>query len=153
MSAYSFLDVLATIVGPGGSISLGQDQAGIADEGISTSYVEDKNTMVTGADGTPMHSLHAGQGGTVHVRLQKTSLLNNQLQQMFDYQRLSGAYWGQNTIIVSNFVLGDSATCQICAFKKLPDWSNPKIAGTMEWIFDAGVITEIFNAGPGVSST
>lgn len=151
MTAYSFLDVLCTIIGPGGSVSLGQDEAGVADEGISTSFVEDKNTMVTGADGTPMHSLHAGQGGAVHVRLQKTSIINNQLQQMYDYQRLSAAYWGQNTIVISNFVMGDNATCQVCAFKKLPDFNNPKIAGTVEWIFDAGIITEVFNAGPAVT--
>jgi len=152
MAAYSFLDVLCTIAGPGGTISIGQQEAGVADEGISVSYMEDKNTMVVGADGTPMHSLHAGMGGTCHIRLQKTSPVNNQLQQMFDYQRMSAAYWGQNTIKIDNFVEGDNVTCQLAAFKKEPDFANPKIAGTCEWIFDVGVITEVINAGPAVTS-
>lgn len=151
MAAYSFLDVLVTVVGPGGSISLGQAEAGVADEGVSVSYLEDKNTMVIGSDGTPMHSLHAGMGGTVHIRLQKTSPINNQFQQMFDYQRLSAAYWGINTIKIDNLVEGDNVTCQLAAFRKEPDFSNPKIAGTCEWIFDTGVIIEVLNAGPAVS--
>ena len=150
MASYSFLDVQCTLVGPGGNVSIGQDEAGVAEEGIVVMHGEDKNTMAIGADGTPMHSLAASNAGQVIIRLQKTSGINNILMDMYNYQRLSSAYWGQNTILVSNFVLGDNAACQVCAFKKAPDFSNPKIAGVVEWQFDAGRISEIFNAGPAV---
>jgi hypothetical protein len=59
MGVYSFLDVSATISGPGGTFSIGSD-AGVAEEGITTAYTGEKNTMTIGADGAGMHSLHAG---------------------------------------------------------------------------------------------
>ncbi|HHD9887370.1 TPA: phage protein [Yersinia enterocolitica] len=64
MSTYSFMDVTASITGVGGSFDLGYGAA-VAEEGITTSMIENKNTMTIGADGEGMHSLHAGKGGTV----------------------------------------------------------------------------------------
>ena len=151
MSAYSFMDVVASIIGPGGSISLGQAEAGVSDEGITVTHSEDKSTMSVGADGAVMHSLHAAEPGTVSIRLQKTSPSNNLLMSLYNYQRLSSLYWGTTTIVVSNPVLGDTATCVKCAFKKAPDFANPKIAGTVEWMFDVGNIHEVLVAGPAVT--
>ncbi len=152
MGVYSFKDVLCTVSGPGGeSIRIGQALAGVSDDGISVVAAEDKNTMAIGADGTPMHSLHAGDPATITIRMQKTSPVNAMLMQMYNYQRMSGAYWGQNTIVVSNFVLGDQVTSQAVAFKKVPDYNNPKIAGVVEWVFDAGICFEFINEGPAVS--
>ena len=70
MSTYSFLDFSASIVGPGGAFDLGYG-SGNAEEGVTVAMLEAKNTMTIGADGTPMHSLHAGKSGTITVTLLK----------------------------------------------------------------------------------
>ncbi|MBU9403923.1 DUF3277 family protein, partial [Burkholderia multivorans] len=62
MATYSFQDVTATIVGPGGAFSLGYGSAN-AEEGITIAQAGDKNTMTVGADGEVMHSLHADKSG------------------------------------------------------------------------------------------
>jgi hypothetical protein len=142
MRAYSFLDVQASITGPGGSFNLGNG-AGNAEEGITTEMTEDKNTMTTGADGTPMHSLHAGKGGTVTVRLLKTSPVNAQLQAMYDLQSTTSAMWGQNIISINNSASGDNVGCRAVAFKKVPNNTYAKDGGTNEWVFDAGFIDSI----------
>lgn len=85
MSTYSFLDVQATLVGPTGIVQLGYGAA-VADEGISIEAAGDKNTMIIGADGEGMHSLHADKSGTVTVRLLKTSPTNAKLMVMYDAQ-------------------------------------------------------------------
>lgn len=62
MATYSFMDVSATIVGPGGIVDLGYGAA-TAEEGISIAYTEDKNLMTVGADGKVMHTLRCGNSG------------------------------------------------------------------------------------------
>lgn len=139
MFTYSFLDVQASIVGPGGAFSLGSG-AGNAEEGITVEMTEDKNTMTIGADGTPMHSLHAGKGGSVTVRLLKTSPVNNSLANMYALQTASSALHGSNVLVIKNSVSGDQITCRAVAFKKLPAQNNAKEAGMNEWTFDAGIV-------------
>lgn len=146
MAAYSFKDVKATILGVGGAIVMGSD-AGVDDEGITIDRVGDKNTMTTGADGAVMHSLHAENSGTVTVRLLKTSPINQQLQEMYDLQRISSEVWGQNLIVVSDIVRGDMGECNQVAFKKFPNEKWSKDGAMLEWTFDAGDIDQILGAG------
>ena len=142
MATYSFLDVTASITGPGGSFNLGFG-AGAAEEGITITRPDDKNTMLIGADGTPMHSLHAGKPGMVSVRLLKTSPVNGQLSQMYALQTSSSTLHGQNVITVRNNATGEVTTCQQAAFKKFPDISYAKDGNSNEWTFDIGIIDGI----------
>jgi hypothetical protein len=146
MSTYSFLDVQAAITGPGGSINLGAGAA-VSEEGISIEPTEDINTMTIGADGTPMHSLHANKSGMVTVRLLKTSPVNQQLSLMYAFQTASGTNHGQNTISVANSKTQDVITCQIVAFKKAPTIDYKKEAGLNEWTFQAGIIDRTLGGG------
>ena len=51
-NVYSFLDVTASIAGPGGVVSLkGDDDNGVSAEGIVVDPTGDKNVMTVGADG------------------------------------------------------------------------------------------------------
>ena len=50
MSTYSFQDVVATLVGPTGTVNLGYGAA-VAEEGITVEMAGDKNTMMIGSDG------------------------------------------------------------------------------------------------------
>ena len=84
-NVYSFLDVNASLVGPGGAINLGQGAA-TSEEGITIEAAEDINTMVVASDGTPMHSLSANKAGTVTVRLIKTSPVNQKLSALYALQ-------------------------------------------------------------------
>lgn len=146
MATYSFIDVTASINGPGGTFALGYGSC-TAEEGISIAMIENKNTMTIGSDGCVMHSLHAGNGGTVTIRFLKTSGTNQLLQQMYDAQRTSSANWGGNTILISDNARGDTITCTQCAFQKAPNINYAKDGGTMEWIFDAGRVDEVLGAG------
>lgn len=136
MSAYSFQDVQATLVGPTGTVNLGYGAA-VAEEGISIEMAGDKNTMLIGADGEGMHSLHADKSGTLTVRLLKTSPTNATLQAMFDAQTLSSILHGQNVIVVRNPQSGDITTARSCAFKKKPNLNYKKDGDVVEWQFDA----------------
>jgi hypothetical protein len=141
--AYSFVDVSATLVGPGGIVSLGSG-AGVAEEGITIEQAEDKDTMTIGADGTPMHSLHAGKQGTVTVRLLKTSSSNALLQAMYDFQQLSSAAWGQNVLIISHTASGDTTSARSVAFRRSPTLTYAKDGAMNEWGFNAGLIDRVF---------
>lgn len=144
---YSFLDVRASITGPGVAASLGSD-AGVAEEGITVAMVGDKNTLVTGADGTPMHSLHASKAATYTVRLLKTSPINRILMGAYNFQTNGGsANHGQNTITISNTQTGDRMTGRFCAFKKVPDIVYAVEGGMNEWVFDVGKSDPLLGSG------
>ena len=148
-SAYSFLDVQCSIVGPGGAFSLGSD-SGAAEGGISIEMIEDKDTMVIGADGSPMHSLHAGQGGTVTIRLLKVSSQNFLLSAMYAFQSSSSSLWGLNTLVITDTSRGDVITCMQAAFRRQPPNLWAKDGNVIEWAFNAGRIFELLGAGRSV---
>lgn len=141
-NTYSFKDVSAQLTGPTGSANLGYGAA-IDDEGITIEMGGDKNTMRIGADGSPMHSLHADKSGSVTIRTLKTSSLNAILQTMYDAQQISSTLWGQNVIVVRENQSGDITTAQFCAFKKKANLKYAKTADTLDWVFDAGTIDTV----------
>jgi len=146
MAVYSFLNIRASITGPGGAFSLGAGSAN-AEEGITTSYVSEKNTMTIGADGSGMHSLRASNAGKITVRLLKTSPVNAQLSALFRFQKANAALWGQNVIVVSDTQRGDLCTGREVAFTKHPDLTYAVEGGNVEWEFDVVRLDELLGAG------
>lgn len=146
MGVYSFLSVQASISGPGGNLPLGNGAAA-AEEGITFAMNEDKNTMTLGAGGEGMHSLHAAKGGTVTIRLLKTSPVNAALMEMYNLQTSNPALHGRNTLSVRDTFRGDVAVARECAFKKVPDLTWAKDGNTNEWLFDAVSIDPKLGAG------
>ena len=144
-NVYSFLDVQAAIVGPGGTFSLGSG-AGAAEEGIEITPAGDINTMQIGADGTGQHSLHGDKSGTVTVRLLKTSQVNGQLSLLYAFQTSNSGAHGQNTITLTDR-RGDVITCRQCAFKRAPALTYSKDAGMNEWVFDVVFIDRVLASG------
>jgi hypothetical protein len=136
MSTYSFLNVQATINGPGGVVNLGNG-AGTAQEGITIARAGDKNAMLIGADGNGMNTLRADKSGQVTVRLLKTSPANAALMAMHNAQSLSSTLWGQNIITVTQTGVGDIHTAREVAFKKVPDLNYKQDGDIVEWVFDA----------------
>lgn len=136
MTTYSFQDIAATLAGPTGEIDLGYGAA-VAEEGITIAMAGDKNTMLIGADGEGMHSLHADKSGSVTIRLLKTSPQNARLQGMYDAQTATPTLHGNNVIVVRNPRTGDITTARSCAFKKKPDLNYKKDGDILEWVFDA----------------
>lgn len=143
---YSFLNVVAAIVGPGGGFGLGSG-SGNAEEGITIEPSEEIDTMTVGADGKVMHNLIANKSGKITVRLLKTSPVNAQLSAMLAFQRASAANHGQNTVTIANNFTGDTVTCQQLAFAKVPTLTYAKEGGFNEWEFNAGVIDMGLGAG------
>lgn len=138
-TTYSLLDVSASLVGPGGVISLGAG-AGVADEGISIDPIGDIGGMLIGADGSGQHSLYGDKSGRVTVRLLKTSPTNAALAAMYAFQTASAAAYGQNTLVITDNARGDVVTCRQAAFAKAPAMQYAKDAGMMEWEFNVVVI-------------
>lgn len=139
MSTYSFLDVTATLVGPGGVISLGSG-AGISEEGISIEPTGEMGTMMIGADGSGQHSLSGDKSGRIVVRVLKTSPVNAKLNAMSQFQRASAEAYGQNTLVITDTSRGDVVTCRQVAFAKVPSLTFAREAGMNEWEFNAVII-------------
>jgi len=139
MKTYSFLDTVCSLFGPGGSINLGTGSAA-SEEGITIEANGDIDSMAVGADGTPMHSLHADKSGTMTVRLLKTSPVNQKLAQMYAFQTATSQNHGQNTVTLANTNTQDVVTCQMAAFKKAPSLTYAKEGGMNEWVFNVGII-------------
>lgn len=136
MKTYSFQDVTAAIVGPGGAFSIGSG-AGVAEEGISIDAADALNEMTIGADGQGMHTLIADKSGKITVRMLKTAPVNALLMAMLQFQRTSSAFHGQNTITITNVAMGEVTTAQQVAFAKVPSNTYAKNANVIEWNFDA----------------
>lgn len=132
MSAYSFTDVAAAIVGPGGAFSVGSG-SGSSEEGITIDNVEEKNAATVGADGTIMHSLRASNLAKITIRLLKTSPVNSLLSNLYNFQKSSSAFWGQNVITVNDVIRGDLENVSIAAFNKPPANTYSKDGAMMEW--------------------
>lgn len=146
MATYSFLDVTASIVGPGGAFPLATGAAP-AEEGVTIEMTEDKDNMVIGADGEGQHNLHAGQSGTLTFRFLKTSPTNALLSAMYNLQSVSSAVWGQNTIVVSNIMTGDVTTGIQAAFRRQPNNAYAKDGATVEWVFNCVRIFQQLGVG------
>lgn len=146
MTAYSFLNVNASIVGPGGSFALGSG-VGAAEEGITIEMVEDKGDTKVGADGTLMQSLRASKLGRITVRLLKTSPVNAQLSQMYNFQSGVSSLWGNNVIVVSDTSRGDLSSVTQCAFTRQPNLVYAKDGNTNEWIFQGNVDMDLGDGG------
>lgn len=143
MQAYSFLNIVASIVGPGlPGLNLGVGAA-VAEEGITIAPSEDKNSMIIGADGKGQHTLIASNGGLITMRFLKTSPTNGFLQLAYDLQSASSSLWGQNLITVADTGRLELNTCQSCAFKKKPEVVYDKAGPMMEWTFDSLTINSI----------
>jgi len=141
-NTYSFLNVQATIVGPGGSFNIGQGAA-VSEEGITVDMVDDKDAMTIGADGIGMHSLRASKAGTVTVRLLKTSPQNSKLMAMYDLQQTTSTLWGQNVITVVDTGGSDNTTARGVAFAKKPSIVYSKDGQMLEWKFNCVAIDSV----------
>ena len=146
-TTYSFLDCQATLTGPNVTVTIGST-SGTAEEGISIAFAEDQASTMIGADGTGMHSIHAGQSGTVIVRLLKSSPTNAVLSAAYQADRQVPSSGGQNTIVVSWLAGGHLYTCVQCVFVKFPDQSYAKDAALLEWGFRAIRITPNLGTNP-----
>lgn len=150
MATYSFLDVQASIAGPGGSFSLGSG-SGNGEEGISIVMVDEKDLATVGADGSLMHSLRASNVGRVSVKLLKTSPVNAKLSALYNFQRISSALWGLNVFSVADVVRGDVGLVSLAAFVKQPDVVWAKDGNTNDWEF-IGNVDLLLGTGSPVAS-
>lgn len=145
MGTYSFLDVNASLAGPGGNISLGAG-AGNSEEGITVEMKEEKNLQTVGADGKIMNSLRASNAGRISIRLLKTSPVNAALSLMYNFQKSSSGVWGQNSLVVSDVARGDVVSATEVAFTRQANLTYAKDGNMNEWIFE-GSVEEILGAG------
>ena len=145
LSTYSFLNVQASLSGPGGSFSIGSS-SGNAEEGISVEMLEDKDKMDVGADGSIMHSLRASDAARISVRMLKTSPVNAQLSALYRFQKTGAQNWGQNVLVITDVARGDVVASAQVAFAKQANLTYGKDGGMMEWSF-LGSIDELLGAG------
>lgn len=146
MASYSFQDVNATIAGAGGSAILGNG-ASPAKEGITCEFIEEKDNMLIGADGSGVHSLRPSKAGRITVRLLKSSPVNALLTAMYNAQILSTRLWGKNVLNVTNIVTGDVYVCRSVAFTKMPSVTWAEDVNTVEWVFNCTEMDPILGIG------
>lgn len=145
MSAYSFLDVQGSVVGPGLSAQIGST-SGAAKDGLTTEFDEDKTTVTTGSDGAIMTSLRASMTGRIVIRLLKTSPINAVLNQAFNFQRVSAANTGQNNIRIVDKARGDVVTGRQMSFVRHPNNVWAEEGNILEWSF-IGIVNETLGVG------
>lgn len=145
MGVYSFLNVQASLIGPGANINLGYG-AGVSEEGITISMVEEKGDSKVGAGGELMQSLRASKLGHMTVRLLKTSRTNALLNAAYNAQSVNAALWGQNVIRVADVQRGDVSLGTQMSFAKQPDIVYGKDGNMMEWTF-IGLVDEHLGTG------
>lgn len=145
-NTYSFINIAAALVGPGGVINLAYG-AGASEEGITVEMIDDKNKMDIGADGQIMHSLRAANAGRITVRLLKTSVVNALLSQLYNFQRSSSILWGQNAINVADTARGDLISCSSMAFVKQSDLGYGQDGNMNTWVFVGNIDTELLGVG------
>ena len=141
--SYSFKDVNAAIVGPGGAFSL---TGSAAEEGITIEMRADKNDLQVGADGNWMHSLRADKSGTITISLLKNSPINAQLSGMYNLQTSSSTLWGQNVLTIVTSV-GDAITIAGAAFKRQPTVVYATVGGINQWVLEAGSVDMVLASG------
>jgi hypothetical protein len=146
MATYSFLNTSCFMVGPGIASNLGSGAAA-AEEGITLTATTDKNVLTIGADGQGQHSLIADDSGQIKIKLLKTSPLNAALMVAYDLQSQSSAFWGINTITLSDASRGDFHVMQQVAFKKKPEITQAKEAGFIEWELEGIQVNSILGGG------
>lgn len=149
MGVYSFPNIQASLVGPGGNLNIGYG-AGTAEEGITVSMVEEKSDTKVGAGGELMQSLRASKLGHITVRLLKTSPVNASLSAMYNAQSVNAGLWGQNVIRISDIQRGDNILGTQMAFVKQPDVVYAKDGNMMEWSF-VGKIDQQLGTGQPVA--
>jgi hypothetical protein len=147
VNTYSFLNVQASIVGPGGSFSIGSN-SGAAEEGISTDMISDKDDMKVGAGGDLMHSLIASKAGRITIRLLKTSPVNKQLSDLYNFQSASSLLWGQNIVVVSDTVRGDVIAGNQMAFVRQAPVGYADKGNVNEWVFQGNVNEQLGSGDP-----
>lgn len=150
MGAYSFANVQASIIGPGGNLNLGYG-SGSGEEGITVEMSEEKGDVKVGADGQLMQSLRASKLGRITFRLLKTSPTNAMLDQMYSQQSTLSSLWGNNVIRVSDVVRGDVVLGTQMAFTKRPNITYSKDGNMNEWVF-MGNIDETLGTGSPVAA-
>jgi hypothetical protein len=143
---YSFVNIAASINGPNGAFPLAAG-SGAAEEGITVEPTGDKATMVVGADGSVMYSLHADQSGRVLIRLQKISPTNALLGAMYVADTSTSALYGLNTIIINDMARGDNISLRGCGFSRAPTINYGREGGIMEWAMFAAVIDRLLGSG------
>lgn len=125
MSTYSFNEISASLIGPGGAISL-RYVSGNTNEGIT----------IAKAGGND-------KSGTITLAYDRKSPVNAQLQALYDAQSLDARLRGRNLITLTNPATGDVTACRSCAFSEVPDLSKN---GIMRWVFSASKIDTILGA-------
>jgi hypothetical protein len=146
VTTYSFINIAASIVGPGAAFNLGYG-SGDAEEGITVEMIDDKNKMDVGADGSIMHSLRASNAGRVTVRLLKTAPTNALLSACYNFQRFSSGNWGQNSIVLADTARGDLVLASQMAFVKQSDLTYAQDGNYNTWVFMGSIDNELLGTG------
>ena len=144
---YSFLNTLVAMSGPGALSGFDLTGAGFASEAIKVTMNGDADAMTIGAAGDGMHSLSASQAGRVTISLLKTGPGNALLSALYNYQKQSAVYWGQNNLNIRNPVSGDAVTCVAGAFVKHADVGYDVAGPLLVWEFNFVEVVTILGNG------
>lgn len=135
--AYSWNDVVITIAGPGGVLTIGKGTGG-ADGGVKITQLSDVNVFEQGLGDTGMHHKQETSAKTIEINMLAGSDENLTLRTMYNVQKAGdSAVWGVNVITIKTRLPGSTiGVYNECAFRSLPEVSLANQAAPLVWTFD-----------------
>ena len=140
-TTYSFQDAIATLNFAG---IIPVTITGVGAGSISISMAGEKTVHDVAADGSVMVSKVLGNNGTIAMEIQQTSSAHKLLMLWYNYLVETGSSeWANNTIVVTNKVLGYTFEATGVSPQKLPDFSMQAQGQKITWNFMCAEITQL----------
>jgi len=138
-TTYSFQDVKAAITFPTGFSDIQMDGSGLVSVGFR--FLEDNTEMSVAADGSPLITKILSKLGELDVEVQQNSVLHKQFISVFNALYNGNAnVWAD---AVARVTTSDNLTylANGLSFKKLPDDTRGKSAGTVVFTFSVAELS------------
>ena len=135
--AYSWNDVVMTITGPGGTLTIGKGTGG-ADGGVKITQMSDVNVFEPGLGDTGMHHKQETSAKSIEVNMLAGADENLILRTMYNIQKSGdSSIWAENVITIKTRLPGMTIGVYTgCAFKTLPEIGLANQAAPLVWTFD-----------------
>lgn len=144
---YTFLNAIAGYTDSLGNMLDFSAGNGVAEEGMTIEWDEDKVSITRGADGDWMYNLHAASGGIFTIRALRTSPLNYYLSNIYTKTTAGGATVGTGIITGGDVQRGESFNCVGCQIRRHSAFTSAKEGPGLEWVFLVGKLSAKLGIG------
>jgi hypothetical protein len=108
------------------------------DDAVQVAPITEVGTMMVGADGSSIFSVHANEGATITVRLQHTSPAHRQLMQKLQRQRAVGCRQLGFPISILDVCSNEGGATDAAFIQAAPNDQKGVNAAAREWVLVTG---------------